>query len=146
MSQRRYRKLKGEADERLEKFLGELQLAVMEVVWERGAVSVREVLETLNEEGHRLAYTTVMTIMGRLAEKGWLKVEREGRAFTYHATHSRPEAEAVAVGELVRALVHDFGDIALAQFVKELGEIDPAHLARLEELGREEATGEGDAS
>jgi len=120
----------------LEKFLGELQLAVMEVVWERQPISVSEVLNALNAQ-RDLAYTTVMTIMSRLAEKGWLVLEKRGRAYFYQAARSREEAEAAAVGEVVRALLEDFGEVAIAQFVKELDEIDPQQLSRLAELARE---------
>lgn len=121
----------------LEKFLGELQLAVMEIVWERQPVSVADVLRVLNEQNRNLAYTTVMTIMSRLADKGWLVTEKRGRAFFYRAVHSRTEAETAAVGEVVRALLEDFGEVAIAQFVKELDEIDPTQLSRLAEMTRE---------
>ena len=121
----------------LEKFLGILQLAVMEVVWERQPVSVSEVLNALNQQQRNLAYTTVMTIMSRLAEKGWLVSEKRGRAFFYRTVHSREEAEATAVGAVVRALLEDFGEVAIAQFVKELDEIDPTQLSHLAELARE---------
>lgn len=118
----------------LAKFLGELQLDVMETVWERQPVTVSDVLKTLNRQKHNLAYTTVMTIMGRLAEKGWLTSEKRGRAFIYRAVHSREEAEASVVGEIVRALLRDFGEVAVAQFIKELDEIAPDELSHLSQL------------
>jgi len=136
MAYPKYRKAKNPS-KGLEKFLGELQLAVMEVVWEGQPVSVSEVLTTLNQQNHNLAYTTVMTVMSRLAEKGWLVSEKRGRAFFYRAVHSREDAEAAAVGEVVRALLADFGEVAIAQFVKELDEIDPTQLSHLAELARE---------
>lgn len=132
-----YRRTKRNSGKGLEKFLGELQLAVMEVVWKGQPVSVSDVLTELSQQKRDLAYTTVMTIMSRLADKGWLISEKQGRAFFYHAAHSREEAEAAAVGEVVRALLEDFGQIAVAQFVKELDEIDLERLARLNELTQE---------
>lgn len=131
-----YHKTTKSSGKGLEKFLGELQLAVMEIVWERQPVSVSDVLNILNQQ-RNLAYTTVMTIMSRLAEKGWLVSEKRGRAYFYQAARSRDEAEAEAVGEVVRGLLDDFGEVAIAQFVKELDEIDPNHLSRLAELARE---------
>jgi BlaI family transcriptional regulator, penicillinase repressor len=83
-----------------------------------------------------LAYTTIMTIMSRLVEKGWLTAEKRGRAYLYRATHSRQEAEAEAAGKVIRALLEDFGDVAVAQFVRELDEIDPKQLTRLAELAQ----------
>ncbi|MEW5988962.1 MAG: BlaI/MecI/CopY family transcriptional regulator [Chloroflexota bacterium] len=132
-----YRRIKQSPSQGLEKFIGELELAAMEVVWQRGSVSVREVLHALNQDGRNLAYTTVMTIMGRLVEKGWLTAEKQGRAYLYRATYSRPEAEAKAVGEVVRALLQDFGDVAVAQFAKELDEMNPGQLVHLAELTHE---------
>ncbi len=136
MPESKYTKVKNPS-KGLEKFLGELQLDVMEVVWEFQPVNVSEVLNALNQQQRNLAYTTVMTIMSRLAEKGWLISEKRGRAFFYRAVHSREEAEAAAVGEVVRALLEDFGDLAIAQFVKELDEIDPNHLSCLADLTHE---------
>ncbi len=132
-----YRRTKGNAGKGLEKFLGELQLAIMEVVWKHQPVSVADVLTELHYQKRDLAYTTVMTIMSRLAEKGWLISEKQGRAYVYRAAQSRQEAEAAAVGEVVRALLQDFGSIAVAQFAKELDEIDPERLARLHNLIQE---------
>lgn len=138
MPDKTYRRIKGSSGKGLEKFLGELQLAVMEIVWNHQSVNVSDVLNILNQQQQRnLAYTTVMTIMSRLAEKGWLIPEKRGRAYFYQAARSRDEAEAEAVGEVVRGLLEDFGELAIAQFVKELDEIDPNHLSRLAELARE---------
>jgi predicted transcriptional regulator len=121
----------------LQKFLGELELAVMEIIWQREEVSVTDVVSALNDQGRKLAYTSVMTVMTRLKEKGWLEAERRSKAYFYRAAHSRAEAESAAVGEAVRTLLRDFGDVAVAQFLKELDEIDPEQLARLAELARD---------
>ena len=142
MSHGAYQRLKQKSGQGLEKFIGELELAVMEITWQHELVSVRDVLRTLNENGRNLAYTTVMTVMSRLAEKGWLTAEKQGRAYLYRATYSRQQAEAEAVGQVMRALLQDFGDVAVAQFVKELDEMDPEQLSRLAELVQEIERGE----
>lgn len=132
-----YRKVKNKSRKRLEKFLGNLELAIMEIVWQREPISVSDVLTVLNNDEHNLAYTSVMTVMSRLVDKGWLKAEKRGRAFFYYSVYSRQEAEAVAVGDVVRALLNDFGDVAIAEFIKELDGISPETLNRLAELSRE---------
>ncbi|MEZ4666480.1 MAG: BlaI/MecI/CopY family transcriptional regulator [Anaerolineae bacterium] len=124
----------------MRKFLGELELAIMEIVWNQQPISVSEVLTILNTQQRKLAYTSVMTVMSRLVEKGWLKTEKRGRAYIYRAVQSRSEAEATAVGEVVRALLNDFGEVAVAQFIKELDEISPEALVRLAALGDEAET------
>lgn len=131
-----YRKARQEDSPGLEKFLGELELATMEVAWQYPAVTVRQVAAALNETGRNLAYTTVMTVMGRLAKKGWLAVEKDGRAYRYRAARPRQEAEAEAVGRVMRVLLQDFRDIAVVQFVKELDDLDPEQLSRLAELAQ----------
>jgi predicted transcriptional regulator len=137
MSKQPCHKIKEDRPSGLEKFLGALELVVMEAVWQREWASVWDVLEILNRQGRNLAYTTVMTILNRLKKKGWLTTIKAGRAYLYQAARSRQEAEAEAVGSVMRALLQDFGEIAIAQFVRELDEIDPEQLNRLAELAQQ---------
>lgn len=68
--------------------LGELERAVMDVLWDRGTpASVREVAEALR--ARELAYTTVMTVLDRLAGKGMVDRERAGRAWSYRPAATR---------------------------------------------------------
>ncbi|MGH2544316.1 MAG: BlaI/MecI/CopY family transcriptional regulator, partial [Ardenticatenaceae bacterium] len=80
MPPNQYRHAGSETGEPLEKLLGELELAVMEVVWEQAPVTVRDVLTQLNQGERDLAYTTVLTVMRRLAEK-------EGRGHAPRGVH-----------------------------------------------------------
>lgn len=121
----------------LQRFFGELELAVMEVVWEHQPLSVSGVLEKLSDETHSWAYTTIMTVMRRLTDKGWLAAKKQGRAYVYSAVYSRDEAKALIASEIVRSLVEDFGKVAVAQFAKELDHIDPGQLAQLADLAGE---------
>ena len=109
--------------------LGPLESEVMEVVWKSdGPISVRDAHGRLNRgRKSQLAYTTVMTVMARLAQKGVLERRREGRGYVYEAAVS--DAAAIAVRNVVR----DFGDAAMAHFVEE-AKADPKALARLRRL------------
>ncbi|MEJ2854247.1 MULTISPECIES: BlaI/MecI/CopY family transcriptional regulator [unclassified Saccharothrix] len=83
--------------------LGELEAAVMGVLWRASEpVKVREVLDELNKD-RRLAYTTVMTVLDNLHRKGWVDRERDGKAFRYEAAVSRTEAAAKALREVLIA-------------------------------------------
>jgi predicted transcriptional regulator len=115
-------------------FLGPLESEVMHAVWRAvGPISVREVVDELNDgRGQQLAYTTVMTVMSRLAEKDMLKRRHEGRGYVYEAT-----AEDTA-GLAVRGVIRDFGDAAMAQFLEE-AKADPQVLRRLRRIMREES-------
>ena len=81
--------------------LGARELAVMKVVWQLGDASVRDVYETLRKR-RPVAYTTVMTMMGTLEAKGFLKKRADGRAFRYRP--ARPE------GRVITSLVREFVD------------------------------------
>jgi predicted transcriptional regulator len=82
--------------------LGPQELQIMNVVWERDRVTVRDVYETLRKR-RQIAYTTVMTMMNILDQKGFLKkIPGEDRAFVYEPVRSR---QAV-----VRAMVKEFLD------------------------------------
>jgi predicted transcriptional regulator len=113
----------------LSKVFGPLEAEVMRVVWKAHApVSVRDVLAQLNRRrSPLLAYTTVMTVMSRLAGKGVLTREVDGRGYRYAA--ALPDEAAIAVREVVR----DFGEAAIAQFVDE-ARADPKLLRRLQKL------------
>ena len=73
----------------------------MKVVWRLEEASVREVYETLRKR-RPVAYTTVMTMMGTLEAKGFLKKRADGRAFRYRP--ARPE------GRVIMSLVREFVD------------------------------------
>lgn len=118
--------------EELSRVLGPLEAEVMQVVWAADApVSVRAVLERLNARREApLAYTTVMTVMARLAEKEILRRELNGRGYLYEAA----VADAAAIA--VRSVVRDFGDAAIAQFV-DAARADPKLRRRVERLLRD---------
>jgi predicted transcriptional regulator len=81
--------------------LGELEAAVMTVLWDATeALRVRDVLERL-DTGKQLAYTTVMTVLDNLHRKQWVTRERAGKAYEYEASFSREEASARALREVL---------------------------------------------
>ena len=69
--------------------LGGTEMEVLRHVWALGRATVREVHDRIRDE-RRLAYTTVMTVMKNLAEKGYLTYERDGQTYVYTAAR-RPE-------------------------------------------------------
>ncbi|MCX3058425.1 BlaI/MecI/CopY family transcriptional regulator [Streptomyces beihaiensis] len=79
--------------------LGELEDAVMTRVWKwNRPVTVREVLEDLQQE-RSIAYTTVMTVLDNLHQKGWVRREAEGRAYRYEAVSTRAAYSAALMHE-----------------------------------------------
>ena len=116
-----------------EAFLGPLESEVMDRIWKRRRATVREVVDELSPS-RALAYTTVMTIMTRLHAKGLLARERDGKTYVYRPALSRAEHRARLSRDLVRGLVNEFGDVALAQFAEELSSVDAAHRASLKRV------------
>jgi BlaI family transcriptional regulator, penicillinase repressor len=96
----------------------ERELDVMDVLWEHGASTVAEVQERLPDE---LAYTTVLTMLRTLEEKGHVAHEEEGRAYRYYPLVERSEAGASAVGRLVRKLFRGSPELLLTQLVSQRG-------------------------
>ncbi|MFD0720013.1 BlaI/MecI/CopY family transcriptional regulator [Streptomyces globosus] len=102
--------------------LGELEDAVMTRVWQwNRPVTVREVLEDLQQE-RSIAYTTVMTVMDNLHQKGWVRRESEGRAYRYTAVSTRAAYSAALMNEAwstsdspAAALVAFFGMMSAEQ-------------------------------
>jgi predicted transcriptional regulator len=94
------------------------ELDVMGVLWERGPSTVAQVQESLSDE---LAYTTVLTILRTLEEKGHVAHDEEGRAYRYYPLVERSAAGASAVGRLVRKLFRNSPELLLTHLVAERG-------------------------
>ncbi|MDP3969383.1 MAG: BlaI/MecI/CopY family transcriptional regulator [Nocardioides sp.] len=118
--------------------VGELERAVLEVLWsENGAEgwwTVREVYDVLAAE-RNAAYTTVMTVLGRMVPKGLVEQERAEKAYRYRAAGSRGEMAADLMRQALGSVAEDSHD-ALVAFVGEATEAERAALrdalARLE--------------
>lgn len=113
--------------------LGELERAIMEVLWESdGPLTVRQVGTGLVDRD--LAHTTVMTVLDRLAKKGFVRRARTGRAWRYQPAESR---EAY-VTELMLTALDQTGDrqAALTRFAHSVSGAEAAALrAALQNLG-----------
>jgi len=75
------------------------ELEVLKILWDRGPSTVRDVMEVLENEKQR-AYTSVMSLLNVMAEKGLLSRERAGRAFLYQAAIPRRKTLGEMVGDL----------------------------------------------
>ena len=71
--------------------LGNLEEEIMEILWLAKEATVREVHDRLSEE-REIAYTTVMTVMGRLSEKDYLRKEKDGKSHIYVISISKKES------------------------------------------------------
>lgn len=85
--------------------LGELQKAIMETVWDLGEATARQVLERVSQK-KPLAYTSVLSIMQRLENLGWLKHREEGRTYVYQPAASREEESARSLRKFIDRVFH----------------------------------------
>ncbi|MBE2316180.1 BlaI/MecI/CopY family transcriptional regulator [Solirubrobacter sp. CPCC 204708] len=119
--------------------LHELESEIMEEMWGRDEATVRDVQMALNARGEKTrAYTTLLTVMTRLDNKGLLVRRRAGRHDVYAPALSREAYLAARAEASVEALVEDFGDLALAHFARHIEDLDSERLETLRRLARGE--------
>jgi predicted transcriptional regulator len=118
--------------------LFELESEVMLEVWRiAGEVTVREVMDALNERSEKQRkYTTIMTIMRRLDAKGLLERRRVGKTDIYLAVLDAEQYAQARARAQVGALVEEFGDVALVHFAKQMAGLEPARREQLRRLAR----------
>lgn len=119
--------------------LGELEAEVMDCLWAMPESSVKEVWETISRK-RTLAYTTIMTTMDRLYQKGLLQRVKAGKAFFYEARISRQEFEEILTEEVLRGLAGASSEFLMSAFLDLLSEKDPFSLDRLESMIRQRRT------
>lgn len=105
--------------------LGELESQIMEIVWEsKRPVFVLDVVEVISKK-RKIAYTTVMTIMGRLLDKSLLVRERDGVRFLYQPKVSKERFIEKSVHHIFTTTIAALGGEAVTHFVKEIKKLDP---------------------
>ena len=114
------------------KILGDLEADIMEVVWSKTTITVREVFKEL-KKSREIAYTTVMTVMTRLAEKGLLQKIKQGNAFVYNAAKSKAEFTKSTIKKVITELLADFSTPAISQFIDSIDDSQPE---KMDELAR----------
>ncbi|HKS97581.1 MAG TPA: BlaI/MecI/CopY family transcriptional regulator [Terriglobia bacterium] len=94
------------------------ELEIMKIVWRRGPVTVRDVYEALRAE-RQIAYTTVMTMMKILEEKGYLKKRRQERAYLYRAAERQDKVIRGMIREFVGRVFDGSAEPLLLHLVKD---------------------------
>lgn len=120
------------------------ELDVMDVLWGRGSATVAEVLGEIEDD---LAYTTVLTVLQTLEEKGHVRHEQEGRAYRYYPEVDREEAGASAVAYLLRKIFRGSPRLLVSQLVsgRDLSDEDLRELRSLLDERLASASEERDA-
>ena len=111
---------------------GELQRAIIEIVWELGEATVREVWERLRRK-KEMVYTTILTSMQRLERDGWLTHRAEGNKNIYAATKTRAQAGAGSVRKFLHKMFNGNAALLFQQLVEE-DELSNQELRELKRL------------
>ena len=106
------------------------ELDVMSILWRQESGTVTEVRSRLSD---RLAYTTVLWVLQTLEEKGYVRHEKEGRAYRYYPVMEREDAGGSALSRLVDKVFHGSAAMLVAQLVTER-DIPPDELRRIRDL------------
>jgi len=106
----------------------------MKIVWERTEATVRDVYEALLEK-RKVAYTTVMTMMKILEQKGYLKKRQEERAYVYTAAQPQGKVVGAMVREFVNRVFNGSAEPLLVHLVEE-HDLSPEELEEIARLRR----------
>ncbi|HEV2578592.1 MAG TPA: BlaI/MecI/CopY family transcriptional regulator [Acidobacteriaceae bacterium] len=107
--------------------LTKLELQLMQVIWRRGASTVSEVQECLDQQ---LAYTTVQTMLNILLRKGKVKRQLRGRAFVYSAAVTEEKASTNALKDLIDRMFGGSSEELVMSLIKSR-QLDPEKIAEL---------------
>jgi predicted transcriptional regulator len=118
----------------LGRVLGDLETAVMQILWDKPDQTVTEVERQL-QNSRDIAHTTVLTTLDRLHRKGYLLRVKQGKAFIYASRLGREDFERGVAEEVLSALLREFTAPALSAFVDLVGE-HPEALDRLDAIIR----------
>ena len=114
--------------------LGPLETEILNIVWDLGCVTVKDVHEKILHDPEReLAYASVTTILHRLTQKGWLSCSKEKRAFYWRPLLSRLEAQGILAYEQLQNFLAVGNPDVVASFADSL---DTASFEQLEAIAQ----------
>jgi BlaI family transcriptional regulator, penicillinase repressor len=112
--------------------ISDAQREIMNIVWDQGEVGVAEVWRILSAR-RPLARNTILTLITRLVEKGWLRTRKVGNAFRYTAAWPREKSQAEEIRRLVNT-VFDGSAEGLVMTLLEGGSLSAAESDRIREM------------
>jgi BlaI family transcriptional regulator, penicillinase repressor len=113
--------------------LGEAELQVLRALWDHGPATVREVLAHLHTQGRRVAYTTVLTFLTRLEQKGFVKSDKSDVAYVYRAAVSRNQVTRSRLKTVLDELFDGEAAPLVLQLMK-TEKFSPEEIAELQKL------------
>jgi BlaI family transcriptional regulator, penicillinase repressor len=115
--------------------LTEAELRLMELLWEKGPATVQQLLDGLTEKAP-LAYNSVLTTIRILEQKGYVKHQKDGRAFIYSPLIERKEATRSEIRRLVNRFFGDSQELLVLNILEDRG-MDAFEIDRLRKMLQE---------
>lgn len=116
----------------LNRFFGPLEAKIMDLLWEADELSIKEVQKRLEQE-KPLNFNTVMTVMNRLVDKGFLQKRVEGRLSLFRPTQSKESFIQEQSKKLTENLLDEFGGVVINHMIDVLDDVDQSLLDKLEQ-------------
>ena len=113
--------------------LGSAELEVLKALWEHGPATVRQVLNHLHDQGRQVAYTTVLTFLSRLEQKGYVKSDKSEQAYVYQPVISRDRVTKTRLQSLIEQLYDGAAAPLVLQLMREK-KFSPDEIAELQNL------------
>lgn len=113
--------------------MGSAELEVLNILWDHGASTVRQVLEHLHANGRRLAYTTVLTYLSRLEQKGLVQSNKKDIAYVYRPAVSRERVRRSRLKAMLSQLYDGAAGALVLQLIK-TQKFTPQEIEELQEL------------
>lgn len=122
-------------EEGLKRFFGSLEVKVMNTLWEKEKLTIKQVHEILNSEDP-ISLNAVMTVMIRLSEKGHLRKETTGggrnRLTFFYPVQTKEQFIIEETRAVTNGLIEDFGSLVVNHFIERLDDADPELINLLE--------------
>jgi predicted transcriptional regulator len=116
----------------LNRFFGALEAKIMELLWEGDELSIKEVQKRL-EQHKPLNFNTVMTVMNRLVDKGFLEKRTSGRVSLFRPTQTKESFIEEQSKKLTENLLDEFGGVVITHMIDALDDVDQTLLDKLEQ-------------
>ncbi|HCS47352.1 MAG TPA: hypothetical protein DIW61_03510 [Candidatus Aminicenantes bacterium] len=126
----------------LGKMFGSAELPVLEALWEKGALTGREIYEEVRRS-KELAYTTVLTTVGRMVKKGSIRRKKRDGIYIFEPALKKPEFERQAAAAVIKGIVEVSPSYAVSAFVDILTQYDADKLDEILNIIEEKRKAEG---
>lgn len=114
--------------------LGPLETEILQILWELGSATVKEVHDRiLIDPDRELAYTSVTTVLNRLTKKGWLRCHKQGRSFSWQPLVSREQAASLHAYEQLNQFLAVGNPDVVAAFADSLDQASVEQLQAIAE-------------